>query len=290
MGIISEPERRVPVTTLKWVGGKRRIAEQIISYFPKRFGTYYEPFVGGGSVFFRVSTSKAQLSDLNGSLINYYIQVRDDPDKLLSRAQKLQNEFNSFQSVEERKRFFYEVRERFNRETEKEGLANATDFLFLNKTAFNGLYRENLKGQFNVPFNNAKSLNLLNSGQLALNSHALKGVSLKRCGYREAVREAKMGDLVYFDPPYVPISSTAAFTDYTKSAFGPEAQEDLRNLALELMKRGVNVVLSNSYSPIVEKLYKGFDLHQLRINRLVAAERNSRGEISEYLIVGLGIA
>jgi len=272
--------------TLKWVGGKRRIADQIIAHFPKSFGRYYEPFLGGGSVFFKTKTKKAHLTDLNASLINYYIHLRDDPDSLIQASQKLQRKFNKLESQEDRKLFYYRVRESFNNEIEKSSLGHATNFLFLNKTAFNGLYRENGKGIFNVPFNNAKSVNLLDPEQVVRNSEALRGVGLESCNFAHAVRNAKAGDLVYFDPPYVPLSSTAAFTDYTKSTFGPEAQEDLRNLAMDLRSKGVTVVLSNSYSPIVRKLYEGFELHQLRINRLVAAHSSSRGEIREYLIVG----
>jgi len=277
---------RETVTTLKWVGGKRRIADQIITHFPESFGCYFEPFLGGGSVFFRTKTPRAHLTDLNASLINYYVQLRDDPDSLVEASQTLQRRFNRLETQDDRKNFFYRVREKYNNENSKSGLVHATNFLFLNKTAFNGLYRENSKGHFNVPFNNAKILNLLDPEQVAWNSEALKGVGLESCGFRDAVRTAKPGDLVYFDPPYVPLSSTAAFTDYTKSTFGPAAQEDLRNLAMELRTKGVNVVLSNSFSPIVKKLYSGFELHQLRINRLVAAQSASRGEISEYLIVG----
>lgn len=278
-----EPE---VVATLKWVGGKRRISNEIASHFPKSFGDYFEPFLGGGSVFFRAKPTKAHLSDLNASLINYYIHLRDYPDALLKSAKKLQTEFNKIDSQDDRKSFYYEIREKYNKEPSKPGLNPATYFLFLNKTAFNGLYRENAKGEFNVPFNNSKAVKLLDPIQVALNSKALRGTTLRPCGYMEAVRSAKSGDLVYFDPPYVPLSTTSAFTDYTKSPFGQTAQTELRDLALDLRARGVHVILSNSYSPIVKDLYKAFDLHQLKINRLVAAESTSRGIISEYLIVG----
>jgi DNA adenine methylase len=279
-----EPE---VLATLKWVGGKRRISNEIASHFPKSFGTYFEPFLGGGSVFFRAKPAKSHLSDLNTSLINYYLHLRDYPEALLKSAQKLQNKFNNLETQDDRKSFYYEIREKYNKESSKPNLQSATYFLFLNKTAFNGLYRENAKGHFNVPFNNSKTLKLLDPIQVTLNSKALSGTTLESCGYREAVRSAKSGDLVYFDPPYVPLSTTSAFTDYTKSPFGQTAQEELRDLALDLRARGVHVILSNSYSPIVKDLYEAFDLHQLRINRLVAAESSSRGIISEYLIVGL---
>lgn len=275
------------ITTLKWVGGKRRISEQIVSHFPKVYGNYFEPFLGGASVFFRTKPTKAHLSDLNSSLINYYTQLRDSPEALLKSAQKLEARFNNLSNEDQRKSFYYEEREKYNNKSGADRLHDATTFIFLNKTAFNGLYRENAKGEFNVPFNNSKILKLLDPAQVALNSEILREASLQSCGFAEAVQSAVAGDLVYFDPPYVPLSSTAAFTDYTKSSFGKQEQEDLRDLAVSLRSQGVHVVLSNSFSPIVKQLYKGFDLHQLKINRLVAADSSSRGEISEYLIVGL---
>lgn len=275
------------ITTLKWVGGKRRISEQIVSHFPQVYGSYFEPFLGGASVFFRTKPIKANLSDLNSSLINYYTQLRDSPEALLTSAQKLEARFNNLSDQDQRKSFYYEERKKYNNKSGANSLNDATTFIFLNKTAFNGLYRENAKGEFNVPFNNSKTLKLLDPAQVALNSEILRGASLQSCGFTEAVQSAVAGDLVYFDPPYVPLSSTAAFTDYTKSSFGKQEQEDLRDLAVSLRSKGVHVVLSNSFSPIVKQLYKGFDLRQLKINRLVAADSSSRGEISEYLIVGL---
>ena len=275
------------ITTLKWVGGKRRISEQIVSHFPQVYGKYFEPFLGGASVFFRTKPIKAHLSDLNSSLINYYTQLRDSPEALLKSAQKLEARFNNLSDQDQRKSFYYEEREKYNNNSGANSLQDATTFIFLNKTAFNGLYRENAKGEFNVPFNNSKILKLLDPAQVSLNSEILRGASLQYCGFAEAVQSAVAGDLVYFDPPYVPLSSTAAFTDYTKSSFGKQEQEDLRDLAVSLRSQGVHVVLSNSFSPIVKQLYKGFELHQLKINRLVAADSSSRGEISEYLIVGL---
>lgn len=274
------------ITTLKWVGGKRRIAKEISGYFPKNFDTYFEPFAGGASIFFHLRPKKAVLSDLNSSLINYYAQLRDRPDELMEVARHIQETFNSLDGQEAKKLFFYACRKRFNEDTSKSDVANAAHFLFLNKTAFNGLYRENAKGEFNVPFNNTKTLTLFSSEQMLQNSSALSGVKLNIADFSQSARGAKSGDLVYFDPPYVPLSNTSSFTDYTKAAFGPDAQELLRDTANELRTRGVTVVLSNSHSEIVKDLYSGFELHELNINRLVAASSGSRGEIKEYVIVG----
>lgn len=286
MALTSDSRVDSTITTLKWVGGKRRIAKEISGFFPVKIGTYFEPFAGGASVFFSLRPKRAVLSDLNSSLINYYIQLRDRPSELVEAALLVQESFNRLDGPEEKKLFFYESRKRFNANTAKSDLLNAVDFLFLNKTAFNGLYRENAKGEFNVPFNNTKNLTLFQSEQMRQNSTALAGVMLKVADFRKSVGDAKSGDLVYFDPPYVPLSETSSFTDYTKSAFGPDAQELLRDTANELRGRGVTVVLSNSYTETVKGLYQGFELYEIYINRLVAASSGSRGEVREYVIVG----
>ncbi len=282
----SDSQLHSATTTLKWVGGKRRVAKEISGYFPEKFATYFEPFAGGASVFFSLRPRRAVLSDLNSSLINYYIQLRDRPNELMEAALRVQQTYNRLDELAEKKMFFYESRKRFNADTSKSDLSNAVDFLFLNKTAFNGLYRENAKGEFNVPFNNTKNLTLFQDKQMLQNSTALAGVKLYVSDFRQSVGGAKSGDLVYFDPPYVPLSETSSFTDYTKSAFGPEAQQLLRDTANELRRRGVTVVLSNSHSKIVKGLYTGFELYEININRLVAASSGSRGEVKEYVIVG----
>lgn len=273
-------------SALKWVGGKRRIAREIVSFFPEKYNTYYEPFLGGASVFLEASPKRAHLSDLNPSLINFYEILRDKPRELVDNALMYEREFNALVSPVAKKSFYYRVRSEYNQETNATGIEDATRFLFLNKTAFNGLYRENSKGEFNVPFNNKEKLKLFELENILDNSRALRGAQLTASTFIDATKPAKSGDLVYFDPPYVPLSTTAAFTDYTKSSFGPEEQRQLRDVATNLISKGTTVVLSNSYSPEVKKLYKDFELHELSINRLVAASSASRGGVSEYLIVG----
>jgi DNA adenine methylase len=273
-------------STLKWVGGKRRLSKEIVSVFPDYYLTYFEPFLGGASVYLEALPAKAKLSDLNGSLINYYLHLRDNPALLMEACLKLEKSFNKLKDLSARKDFYLKVRTQFNSDLDKKDLDNAAKFLFLNKTAFNGMYRENSRGEFNVPFNNKENLKLFEKDQFLANSRALKSASLRVSNYREAVSKAKRGDLVYFDPPYIPLSTTAAFVDYTKSSFGPSAQEELRDTAKELVDKGVTVILSNSYCETVEKLYKGFELRPVEINRLIAADGKVRGRALEYLIVG----
>lgn len=275
-----------PNSTLKWVGGKRRLSKEIVSVFPESFLTYFEPFLGGASVYLEALPAAAKLSDLNSSLINYYLHLRDNPEQLMASCLNLEQVFNKMNILADRKNFYLEIRTQFNSDLTKKDLENAAQFLFLNKTAFNGMYRENSRGEFNVPFNNKENLKLFEKEQFLANSEALQSATLIVSNYREAVSEAKSGDLVYFDPPYVPLSATAAFVDYTKSSFGPAAQEELRDTAKELVDLGVTVVLSNSYCEAVEKLYQGFDLRPVQINRLIAANGTVRGKALEYLIIG----
>lgn len=273
-------------SSLKWVGGKRRIAREIVSFFPDKYNSYYEPFLGGASIFLEASPKSANLSDLNPSLINFYLALRDNPKKLIVNAEKYELEFNSLKSQELKKSFYYRVRDDYNQGKEAMGIENATRFLFLNKTSFNGLYRENSKGEFNVPFNNKEKLKLFELRNILENSKAFSGVKLSTSTFVEAIKPVKRGDLVYFDPPYIPLSNTSAFTDYTKSTFGPEEQRQLRDTATNLVLNGATVILSNSYSPEVKRLYKDFELQELSVKRLVAASSASRGSISEYLIIG----
>ena len=187
---------------------------------------------------------------------------------------------------EARKENYYSLRAEFNKIKNSNSEREALLFLFLNKTSFNGLYRENSRGEFNVPFNNSEKLILAEELNFRANSLALAKTKLKVCGFENGIRGIKSGDLVYFDPPYVPLSRTADFTDYTKSPFDFSAQKKLRDVALKLVKNGVFVLLSNSFSDQVEELYSDFQLHELKINRLVSASSESRRSIGEYLIVG----
>lgn len=273
-------------STLKWVGGKKRIAQEIVSVFPEEFENYFEPFLGGASVFLEANPKKAFLSDLNGSLINYYQALKTHPEQLMREARHLENTFNSLSNLARKKELFYKIRADFNKESHAPGVLNAARFLFLNKTAFNGLYRENSRGEFNVPFNNKENLVLIEEEVFFANHEAFQQVKLAQSSFVSAVDKVGSGDLVYFDPPYVPLSSTSAFTDYTKSSFGPEAQLKLRDLAKELVAKGATVVLSNSFTKEVQELYKDFELREITIRRLVAASSSSRGSVSEYLIIG----
>jgi DNA adenine methylase len=273
-------------STIKWVGSKKQVADEITAFFPKDYRRYFEPFLGGASIFLAAKPKNAYLSDLNGSLINYYNVLKLEPSALIHEAKALEQEFNLLKSQEQRKDMFNRVRSDFNLFSNSLGPENAARFLFLNKTAFNGIYRENSKGEFNVPFNNKEKLVILEEDNFLANSAAFADAKISKSGFLEAVSNAEKGDLVYFDPPYIPISSTSAFTDYTKSAFGPVEQKQLRDLAINLVERGVTVILSNSNSPEVHKLYKKFELHELEVRRLISAKKSSRGAIKESLIVG----
>ena len=267
---------------VKWAGGKRQLQTRILDIFPSFDGKYYEPFLGGAAIFFALNPTKAVLSDVNVGLINLYESVRGQHLELLNECSKLERKFNSLDDVE-KSEMFYKIRESYNA-SDRQGIKVAAQFLFLNKAGFNGIYRENASGGFNVPFGKKKSISLASLENLEAAAKALKSVKLMVSGYDKSVSSAKTGDLVYFDPPYVPLSITSAFTGYTKEGFGLTQQEELAATFRELDSRGVKVALSNSKTDIVKKLYKGFNFHELSATRQISARTSGRNNVLEYLV------
>ena len=274
---------------LKWAGGKGQLLETFEAYFPKSFGTYYEPFLGGGAVFFHLASkgriTKAVLSDLNKDLINCYVTVRDRLDELLKRLKELQNHARD-------KEYFYEVvRPNFNKielQTGSEGDVEKTALLiYLNKTCYNGLYRVNQKDEFNVPWGRYKNPAIYDESHLRAIQRILtqSGITVMCCDYHEATKNAGPNDFVYFDPPYQPVSSTANFTSYTPQSFGWGDQERLSQACRELAERGCLLMLSNS--PKVEKLYSPhtFRIERVRATRAISCVGNKRGPVQELLVL-----
>ena len=283
--VILEAKRIKPV--LKWVGGKSQIFESVVGFFPSNFSRYHEPFLGGGAVFFGLQPKLATLSDTNTWLINFYEHLRQTPERLAEITLELGKKFNS-KRAEQRRSFYYEIREEFNR-TKTANLLTAANFLFLNKTAFNGIYRENSKGQFNVPFNQAENeigfIQLEEWGQAAA---CLQNADIHCGGFETALSNVKPQDLVYFDPPYVPLSETASFTGYSSKGFDENMQLELINVAKNIRDLGAHVVLSNSYTPWVVENYtkSGFRVEEILARRMVAAKSSSRAAVSEAVILG----
>jgi len=274
----SEVVEPTPTPFLKWAGGKGQLLEQMAPYLPApgTFGTYFEPFVGGGALFFHLHPKHAILSDLNAELIHVYQMVRDQPEALM-RA--LDAHFNHRLNEE----YFYSVRRQ-----RPEGLtlaARAARTVFLNKTCFNGLYRVNSKGEFNVPFGGYRNPTLYVRENILAVSAALENTELLVADYQDACNKARKGDFVYFDPPYDPLSKTSAFTSYTSEGFGERQQRELAALFRTLDRKGCKVLLSNSATPLLDELYREYAPIRLKAKRAINCKGNGRGVIDELLIM-----
>jgi DNA adenine methylase len=265
-------------TFLKWAGGKSQLIEQYKKYFPKKFNRYFEPFLGSGAIFFFVkkhfNPKEVFLSDNNEELINTFIVVRDKVEELIESLKERKKHHN--------KEYFYEVR----REKPKElsDIERASRFIYLNKTCFNGLYRVNSKGEFNVPLGDYKNPSIFDEKVLREASKLLKNVEIGTLPFENVLNEAKKGDFIYFDPPYFPISKTSSFTSYTKDTFLEKEQKELAGTFKELHKRGCFVMLSNSNSHFIKELYKDFCIHIIKARRAISCIGTKRGKINELLI------
>ena len=262
---------------LKWAGGKRSQVERIVGLFPGDIGErgYHEPFIGGGAVFFHVEPGSGSINDINPKLMNFYRVVRDDPEALIEEASKYRYEEGEY----------YELRARYN----SPGLSDveyAAILLYLNKTAYNGLYRVNSKGGFNVPFGRHVDPTIVKPRSIRRASRLLGEVEIRCGGYDYVLDVAEEGSLCYMDPPYHPASVTANFTDYSVKGFNVGDQERLRDLCLELDRRGVIFVLSNSHTEKVVELYGGlgFRIESLRTRRSISSKVSSRDSGFDLLI------
>ena len=275
---VSEPKPFV-----KWVGGKRQLMQDLENNFPKQFTTYHEPFLGGGAVMFNLLTKKSQLScnvsDFNSDLILAYVTIRDKLEKLIESLENHSKNYHK-NSTE----YYYEVR----KQEPKQQIEKVSRLLFLNKTCFNGLYRVNKKGQFNVPLGRYTNPNIVNKENLTAVSKILQSKKIKiSCRDFEAVLgDAKKGDLVYFDPPYQPVSSTANFTSYTHRDFTEEDLERLAKLADQLHSKGCYVLLSNSNSKTVKDFFskKHWKISSINVNRAINSNAQKRTGHKEIII------
>ena len=267
---------------IKWVGGKRTLLAEIVPRIHKsKFtGRYYEPFIGGGAVCFALNPGKSSISDVNGSLIHFYSVVRDDTSVLKLLSKDANNYANM--TEDERAEYFYKVRKRFNKRNFDR--RHAADFYILNKIGFNGLYRENANGELNTPFGHRKSIPIPNQENWLAVQKILKNSNLAEKSFVNAITHARKGDFVYFDPPYVPISPTAAFTSYSSDGFGRREQELLASVCHDLTKKGVNFLLSNSDTAITHEIFGDFQFTKISAQRLVSAKASGRKNVSELLI------
>ncbi|AUA19762.1 DNA adenine methylase [Streptococcus suis] len=264
----------------KWTGGKRQLLPIIKSLMPDNYNSYFEPFIGGGAVFFELIPKKAIINDFNSELINCYRQIKDNPQKLIQLLTKHQ-ENNS-------KEYYLELRavDRDNRINKMTDVERAARIMYMLRVNFNGLYRVNSKNQFNVPYGRYKNPKIVDSELILSISQYLNknNIEILTGDFEKAVEDVGAGDFVYFDPPYIPLSETSAFTSYTHEGFSYEEQVRLRDVFRKLDKKGAYVMLSNSSSPLVEELYKGFNIHKVEAIRTNGAKASSRGKISEFIV------
>jgi len=271
---------------VKWAGGKSQLLDQYEKLFPQNFDNYIEPMVGGGAVFFYLShtdriQNKVSLIDNNPELMNCYQLIKENVKALVLELKHLEEECHRTP-----KEFFYQVRswDRKDSFVLLPAAQRAARTIFLNKTCYNGLYRVNSKGHFNVPFGKYKNPKICDEENLRTVSASLQNVNLITGDFEKCLEIARQGDFVYFDPPYYPVSETASFTSYTKEDFGRADQVRLRDTFIKLTNKGCKVMLSNSDTKFIHDLYRDLNIYKVYARRYINSDPRHRGEITELVI------
>lgn len=271
---------------VKWAGGKRQILDKLIKYVPEDFNTYYEPFVGGGALFFELSPKNAVINDSNEELINVFRCIKDE-----EKLTKMCNELNHHEANHSEE-YYYKIRNidrdknKFNRLSDYKRAART---IYLNKACFNGLYRVNSKGEFNVPFGKKLKVNTYEGQNIGI-IHAylnFNNIKILSIDFEEAVKDAKEGDFIYFDPPYD--SDTYTFNSYTEDGFSKDEQIRLSNVFKNLSDRGCYVMLSNHNTILINELYKDFYIHKITAKRNINSNGKKRGKVEEVIITNYEI-
>jgi len=266
---------------VKWAGGKRQIIDKLKMHIPKHFNTYYEPFVGGGALLFELSPKKAVINDYNEELMNVFLCIKDE--KKFNKMCKELNHHEANHSEE----YYYEIR---NKDRDKIKFKKMPDYkrsartIYLNKACFNGLYRVNHKNEFNVPFNGKTKVNTYDGQNLSIIHSYLNfnDVKILNTDFEDAVKTAKKGDFIYFDPPYD--SDTTTFNSYTEEGFGKEEQKRLASVYKKLADKGCYVMLSNHNTTLIKELYKDFNIYIIEAKRNINANGKKRGKVEEVII------
>ena len=266
---------------VKWAGGKRQIIKELIKLAPLEYSTYYEPFVGGGALLFELSPKKAVINDYNEELMNVYNCIKDG-----NKFEKMVRELNHYEASHN-KEFYLELR---NKDRDQKKFMKISDYkraartIYLNKACFNGLYRVNSKNEFNVPFGKKEKVNTYDGQNLGIIHSFLNfnDIKIMNVDFEEAVKDAKKGDFIYFDPPYD--SDTHTFNSYTEEGFGKKDHIRLANTFKELDKKGCYVMLSNHNTELVNELYKDFNIHIIEAKRNINANGKKRGKVEEVII------
>ena len=288
------------IPVLKWAGGKRQLLDDLYDRFPAEYNSYHEPFFGGGALFFDLEPSNGTINDTNTRLINFYEHVRDNPRELIRKLQQFDgpetpanpdqpfNETN--RKGREIKNYYYQQRERFNNRVhgdEFDSLEEAALLLYLNRTCFNGLYRENASGDFNVPIGGYVNPDWVRSDEIKQASKVLSNTEILNKNWTYILEKANHGDLVYLDPPYKPMSATEYFNDYSAEGFGKEDQEELCEKAYKLTEKGVHVIVSNS--GVTYGMYEdaGFDVGVVGATRSINSDGENRDEVDEIIATNI---
>lgn len=267
---------------LKWAGGKRQLLPAIAKYIPAKYQEYYEPFIGAGAVLFALQPNHSTIADTNSELINCYRVIKEQPEELLTLCQQHQ-ENNS-------KEYYYQLRQQDRQDDfqDRSPVERAARIIYLNKTCFNGLFRVNSSGQFNVPYGRYKNPVIANPEIIRTISTYLNRAKVRILNddFERAVAGARKGAFIYFDPPYHPLSDTSSFTGYSMNGFGKTEQERLKNLCDELTDRGCQILASNSAAPWIESLYNDprYEIVEVKATRAINTVSSKRGKIDEVLI------
>lgn len=276
MAVELEQLKQETYPIVKWVGGKRQLMFELLKNMPQIYNRYFEPFIGGGALFFELQPEQAYISDMNEELINLYQVVRDNVDELITDLKK----------HDISKEYFMEIRN-IDRTEDYENwssIQKASRFIYLNRTCFNGMYRVNSKGEFNVPFGHYKNPRIVDENNLTNCSNLLQITEIRHADFSEILTKVQEGDFVYFDPPYVPLSETSSFTSYTKDGFDIDMQFKLRDVCDELDSIGVKFLLSNSDTKLVNELYENYNIKKVFASRQINANADGRGKITEVLV------
>ena len=268
---------------VKWAGGKRQLLSEIKKRLPADFNNYYEPFIGGGALLLELGHTPSIISDNNHVLIDAYKTIRDFPNELKKQLNDIQEEHNSIDDKDRNKEFYYSKRKEFNDIYSNEDLIRKTTlFIYLNKACFNGLYRVNQKGFFNVPSNQKNRINLYDDNNINEISSFLKHVKIYNQDFEKTVETAQKGDLVFFDSPYAPLNPQS-FDSYTKEGFSVEEHIRLSELYKSLSEKGVYCILTNHNTEFIRELYKDFNIEEVEVKRLI--NRNAKNRVGKEIII-----
>lgn len=261
---------------VKWAGGKSQLLDELISRVPAQFSRYFEPFVGGGALFFHLQPKKAYLSDINPEVINTYQTIKNKIDELIA---ELKSRIHSSE-------YFYKIRnaDRTRDYQNWSDVKKASRFIYLNKTCFNGLYRVNSKEQFNVPFGKYKNPKIIDENNLYACHQVLQLAQINLASFLHIEEIVEQDDFIYFDPPYVPLNQTSNFTGYSRGGFDKEMQKELKKLCDRLTKSGVRFMLSNSSAKTILELYENYNIEFVYATRAINSNAGKRGKIAEVIV------